>query len=126
MEKLSSPMVRLFNQRARSIARVEFAGKQRELNLQKTKAFVESDDYRFEARVEARGYTAVGKFLNSSGGTSGGRRRSGGRGRALGALLQLQGGLFRRGRGVMGGGRRRGAVVRPGCVQQHLQRCYRV
>lgn len=60
-------------------------------------AFVVFDNYRFEASIEASGYTAVGKFLDAGGGASGGRRRGGRRGGALGALLQLQSGLFRNG-----------------------------
>lgn len=85
-----------------------------------------SNNYRFEASVDADGNTTVRKFLNAGGGAGGGGRSRGGRGGALRALLQLQGRLLRGRAGIMGGGRRRGAVVRPRGVQQHLQRRYRV
>lgn len=51
--------------------------------------FGELNNYRIEARVEASGYTAIGKFLDAGGGAGRGRCRSGGRGGALWALLQL-------------------------------------
>lgn len=84
------------------------------------------DNYRFEAGIETSGDTAVRKFLDTGGGAGGGRRSGGGGGGSLRALLQLQGRLLRGRAGIMGGGRRRGAVVRPGGVQQHLQRRDRV
>lgn len=49
--------------------------------------FGELNNYRIEARVEASGYTAIGKFLDAGGGAGRGRCRSGGRGGALWALL---------------------------------------
>lgn len=49
--------------------------------------FGELNNYRIEARVEASGYTAIGKFLDAGGGAGRGRCRSGGRGGALRALL---------------------------------------
>lgn len=79
-----------------------------------------SNNYRFEASVDTDGNTAVRKFLNTGGGAGGGGRSRGGRGGALRALLQLQGRLLRGRAGIMGGGRRRGAVVRPRSVQQHF------
>lgn len=84
------------------------------------------DNYRFEASVETGGDTAVRKFLNASGSAGGGSRSRGSSGGSLRALLQLQRRLLRGSAGIMGGGRRRGAVVRPGGIQQHLQRRYRV
>jgi len=84
------------------------------------------DNYRFEASVETSGDTAVRKFLDTGSGAGGGRRSRGGGGGALRALLQLQSCLLRWCAGIMGGGRRRGAVVRPGGIQQHLQRRDRV
>lgn len=45
--------------------------------------FGELNNYRIEARVEASGYTAIGKFLDAGGGAGRGRCRSGGRGGAL-------------------------------------------
>jgi len=79
------------------------------------------DIYRIESSVETSGDTAVRKFLNTSSGASSGRRSRGGGGGALRALLQLQSRLLRGCAGVMGGGRRRGAVMRPSGIQQHLQ-----
>lgn len=75
------------------------------------------DIYRIESSVETGGDPAVRKFLNTGGGAGSGRRSRGGGGGALRALLQLQSCLFRGCAGVMGGGRRRGAVMRPGGIQ---------
>lgn len=76
--------------------------------------------YRIESSVETGGDTAVRKFLNTGGGAGGGCRSRGGGGSALRALLQLQSRLLRGCARVMGGGRRRGAVMRPSGIQQHL------